>query len=128
MLLPLMLPHLPWLLAPMLLHLLWLLHLHWLLHLLWLLAPMLLLPTLLLLMVLSPATPATLAIPWLPTTRTTKKQDCNNCNCVNTKEFIMKALKTSLISCGSNLTHASEHTVFGEITKSRLTKSSCAPQ
>merc|ERR1711994_610716 len=125
-----MLPHLPWLLAPMLLHLLWLLHLHWLLapmllHLLWLLAHMLLLPTLLLLMVLSPAT---LAIPWLPTTRTTKKQDCINCNCVNTKEFIMKALRTGLISCGSNLTQASEHTVFGEITKSRLTNSSCGSQ
>merc|ERR1711972_688634 len=110
MLLPLMLLHLLWLLhLHWLLHLLWLPHLHWLLapmllHLLWLLAPMLLLPT--------------LAVPWLPTTRTTKKQDCNNCNCVNTKEFIMKALRTSLISCGSNLTQASEHAVFGEITKS----------
>merc|ERR1719447_1967887 len=107
------------LLPPMLLHLLWLLHPHWLL------AIMLLLPTLLLLMVLSPATPATLAIPWLPTTRTTKKQDCN---CVNTKEFVMKALRTRLISWGSNCTQASEHAVFGEITKNRVTKSSCTPQ
>merc|ERR1711872_389121 len=116
---PLTLPHLLWLLPLMLLHLLWLLHPHWLL------AIMLLLPTLLLLMVLSPPT---LAIPWLPTTRTTKKQDCNNCNCVNTKEFVMKALRTRLISCESNNTQASEHTVFGEITMSRFTNSSCGSQ